>query len=98
MEVLNLKKYRVAIFYNCVIVALVVLGEISSQDHTGQGLLAIPGFLMLVTPIHCGIVLSKSKQNFKVGLMNASWIVGFNILAFFVDIMLVLMIYNILRH
>jgi len=86
-----------AIGYNCLIVALVVAVEMTSHDKTGQGLIAIPGFLMLATPLHGIFSFFKGlKQSFKTGLLNTLFIVGVNILLFFADILLVVLIFNLL--
>ena len=80
------------------------MAEITSHDKTGQGLIAIPAFLMLVTPIHCGIVFlidvflffKGVKQSFKTVLFNVLAVVGTNAIAFFADILLVIIVFNIL--
>lgn len=87
--------FFIAIGYNCLIVALVVAAEATGHDKTGQGLIAIPGFLMLATPLHGIILFIKDvRQSFKAGLSSAFFIVGLNILLFFADILLVVLFFN----
>ena len=88
----------IAIIYNSLIVALLILAEITAHDKTGQGLIGIPILLMLATLLH-GILyfFAGLKQNFMTGLLNVIFVVGVNVLFFFADILFIVLIFNVLK-
>lgn len=88
----------IALVYNFLISLLVIVAELETHDKTGQGLIAIPVFLMLITPVHCLISFCVGlRHSFKTALFSALYIAGLNILFFFVDIVLIVLIFNFLE-
>ncbi len=93
------KERKVALFYSILTSIFVLILELGSSDNTGMGMLFIPLALMPLTLIHCGDILcavfARRAGPLMAGIRVALNVVGFNILMFFVDILLVMLPLNL---
>ncbi|MDD5194153.1 MAG: hypothetical protein PHQ96_00575 [Candidatus Omnitrophica bacterium] len=94
------KNIKVSLFYNVFIVIFVFALEINADDTTGMGLLWILILLIPITVLHAARILyvffKKHDKSFNKALLNVLGVVGINICAFFMDILLVVVTLNLL--
>lgn len=87
---------RAVLIYHGVFIIFMAFAE--RGDKSGQGMIAIPGFVMLAMPVHYVFsVLRNFKEGWRVHLSNLFYIGGGNILFFFVDILAIILLLNLLQ-